>query len=133
VSSEIAARAARIGLIAAVVTGTAWWLRRAPELTPEVAPPCLSRSLLGIECPGCGTARALHALLHGHLAESFWFNPALWVGSGLIVLALGLNLWPVSRRWLAERPWVIRYTAWGTLAALATWTVARNLWPIDNA
>lgn len=30
-------------------------------------PPCLWRTITGWQCPGCGAARAIHALLHGHL------------------------------------------------------------------
>jgi hypothetical protein len=28
-------------------------------------------------CPGCGTLRALHQLLHGHLLEAFGLNPLM--------------------------------------------------------
>ena len=38
-------------------------------------PPCPFRALTGFYCPGCGTLRALHQLLHGHLVAAFWLNP----------------------------------------------------------
>jgi hypothetical protein len=40
-------------------------------------PPCLFRACTGLYCPGCGTARALHALLHGHVGEAFGLNPLM--------------------------------------------------------
>lgn len=38
-------------------------------------PPCLFRALTGWQCPGCGSARALHALLHGDVAAAWRANP----------------------------------------------------------
>jgi hypothetical protein len=38
-------------------------------------PTCPSALWLHLECPGCGSTRALHALLHLRLAEAVAFNP----------------------------------------------------------
>lgn len=38
---------------------------------------CLFKANLGIECPGCGTQRALIALLKGNLSESFGYHAGL--------------------------------------------------------
>jgi hypothetical protein len=43
--------------------------------------PCPFHMLTGFHCPGCGSLRALHHVLHGHLTIAFWLNP-------LMVLAL---------------------------------------------
>ena len=40
-------------------------------------PRCPLHALTGLQCPGCGTARALHAALHGRFAEALRFNAAL--------------------------------------------------------
>ncbi|HZY61934.1 MAG TPA: DUF2752 domain-containing protein [Edaphobacter sp.] len=37
-------------------------------------PQCPIYRLLHVQCPGCGTTRALAALLHGHIAEALRFN-----------------------------------------------------------
>jgi hypothetical protein len=39
--------------------------------------PCLYKSMLGIDCPGCGMQRALIALLMGDLLGSLRLYPAL--------------------------------------------------------
>ena len=39
--------------------------------------PCFHKSILGVECPGCGMQRALVALLRGNLWESMKLYPAL--------------------------------------------------------
>lgn len=41
----------------------------------SVFPPCLFHRLTGWWCPGCGTTRALHQLLHGNLTAALRFNP----------------------------------------------------------
>lgn len=38
-------------------------------------PQCPFLALTGFCCPGCGTLRALHQVLHGHLMEAFRLNP----------------------------------------------------------
>ena len=38
-------------------------------------PACLFRVLTGFACPGCGSTRGLHALLHGDVITAFKFNP----------------------------------------------------------
>ena len=40
-------------------------------------PPCLFRKFTGYLCPGCGTLRALHQLLTGHVAAAFRLNPLM--------------------------------------------------------
>ncbi len=50
--------------------------------------------MTGLQCPGCGGLRALHALLHGQVMEAFRLNP-------LFVLAL-----PAAGVWIAT--WLVR-------------------------
>jgi hypothetical protein len=38
-------------------------------------PPCLFRALTGLTCPGCGSTRAMHQILHGHFETAFMLNP----------------------------------------------------------
>jgi len=38
-------------------------------------PVCLFRAATGYDCPGCGSTRGFHALLHGDLLTAFRFNP----------------------------------------------------------
>ena len=40
--------------------------------------PCLSKQLLGMECPGCGLQRSVALLLSGQLWESFLMYPGLF-------------------------------------------------------
>jgi hypothetical protein len=89
-------------------------------------PVCFFHQATGLLCPGCGALRALHQLLHGHLAAAFRLNPVLvvslplllWLGVGY-VLRKAANQ-PVS---LPLRPlWL-----WLLLAAVLAVSVLRNL------
>jgi Protein of unknown function (DUF2752) len=43
--------------------------------TSGLFPPCPLRYLTGWYCPGCGSLRALHQLLHGNLRDAWALNP----------------------------------------------------------
>ena len=59
-----------------------------------IFPACMFRTLTGLACPGCGSTRALHQLLHGHVANAFVLNPLL-----LIVLPILLYVLVRHTRW----------------------------------
>lgn len=50
-------------------------------------PACLFRTFTGLTCPGCGTTRALHQLLHGHFQAAFMLNPLLLFALPLLLYA----------------------------------------------
>lgn len=43
----------------------------------QIVPKCPFKLLTGLDCPSCGSQRALHALLHGHVLTALRFNPFL--------------------------------------------------------
>lgn len=53
-------------------------------------PICLFRFFTGFTCPGCGTTRALHQILHGHFLTAFTLNP-------LFLLAMPFMLYAFIR------------------------------------
>ena len=50
-------------------------------------PPCMFRMLTGLTCPGCGTTRALHQIVHGHFAVAFMLNPLLLIALPFLAYA----------------------------------------------
>jgi hypothetical protein len=97
---------------------------------PEI---CLSRRLLGLDCPGCGLSRCFVCLAHGEVARAWQFNPAglLWFAAlawqvpyravQLYLLRRGREL--KARRGITEglilllmaaclAQWLVKMTAW---------------------
>lgn len=88
--------------------------------TEVAAPQCTFRLLTGLDCPGCGTQRAIHALLHGRVADAWGYNAALFVAVPLIII----YMWSPRRM---ERVLYAPATLWTIAAATAAWWVFRNL------
>ncbi|MBA5629373.1 DUF2752 domain-containing protein [Moheibacter lacus] len=40
---------------------------------------CPSKSIFGLNCPGCGSQRLIHNLLHLNFSEAFRYNPLLFI------------------------------------------------------
>jgi hypothetical protein len=66
-----------VGVAVALVAIALSVLRIFNPATAGFYPPCLFRALTGYLCPGCGTLRALHQLLNGHVAAAFRLNPLM--------------------------------------------------------
>jgi len=56
-------------------------------------PPCLFRTFLGFTCPGCGTLRAMHQLLHGHVGAAWRLNPGVTALTPALVVGLAMRTW----------------------------------------
>ena len=54
-------------------------------------PSCPFRALTGLLCPGCGTTRSLHQLLHGHPVNAFELNPLVFIATPILLLLLFLS------------------------------------------
>ena len=52
--------------------------------------PCLSKSLFGFECMGCGFQRAFFLVFKGHFVDAFWMYPAIYpilVLAGILMIS----------------------------------------------
>ena len=74
---------------------------------------CMSRTLLHVDCPGCGLTRSFIAMAHGDLAAAWHFHR---VGVLLSLLTAAQVPYRVYRRYGGKHV-PARYTAW------AAWTL----------
>ena len=91
-------------------------------------PRCPFHLLTGLYCPGCGSQRALHALLHGRVGQAAGLNLLAVAYAPVLALggADGAAAWLTGRpRRLAllYRPWL----GWGTVGLTLAFAVLRNL------
>lgn len=103
-----------------LVSGMLILLYLCNPLTSGIFPPCPFHYLTGLHCPGCGSLRAVHKILHGDLAGAMTMNP---------LLVLSLPLFPVA---VFRRSWL--YLSWLPLTFLLIillFGVLRNIpaWP----
>ena len=89
-------------------------------------PACPFRALTGFTCPGCGSTRGLHRLLHGDLVSAFEFNP-------IMVLALPFLLYALVRYTVAavrgrplQRHYLDAKYIWMLVAVIMSFRVFRN-------
>ncbi len=62
------------------------------------APKCLFKLVTGWECPGCGSSRALHHLLHLRLGQAWGYNPLMILAMPLVALLGYLEIFGGRRR-----------------------------------
>lgn len=102
-------------------------LRRFPPEEYGFYPQCPVYALLHIQCPGCGTTRALAVLLGGHLMEAMRLNAlsmsSLPVAAGYAMVCYRRYLRREPFRW----PQLPPATLYAALAVAALFTVLRNL------
>lgn len=93
---------------------------------PGHYPTCMFRMLTGWYCPGCGTLRAAHSLLHGDVLGALDMNVLAVLA--VPVVAASWLAWirraatGSPRTWLAP-PWF----AWGVAVVFVAFAVARNV------
>ncbi len=87
-----------------------------------VGVPCLFQLMTGWNCPLCGSTRMGSALLHGHLAEAFFWNPVVFLALGVVaVLAAVWTIEAVTGR-VIGRP--RRLTVWLGRVTAGQWLLA---------
>jgi hypothetical protein len=72
-TERINRRLVGVGLIFIAMGAVMLWVF--DPATSGVFPPCPLRYLTGWYCPGCGSLRAIHQLLHGNLQAAWAMNP----------------------------------------------------------
>jgi hypothetical protein len=111
---------------AAVAAATAYLYCVTPT-DNSLYPRCILHSLTGLNCPGCGATRAVHALLHGDLCQALAYN-ALFILLLPLFLALAVRVWWAALR--ARRvtgPRMPRSALRALLAVVIAFGILRNV------
>lgn len=89
-------------------------------------PQCLVHRLTGFDCPGCGSQRMLHALLHGHLREAWDYNAFLLC----MIPLMALMGWSELKRHSHPRLYRVLYSLpviYSLCGGIVLWTIFRNI------
>lgn len=110
---------------AGLLAGAALYLFNPAE--SRLFPPCPFHALTGWQCPGCGSLRAAHCLLHGEFIAAFRLNPLMLLFSPFVAYGLLAGLW--NSTFTKPLP-VVRLPArwiWAILIVIVLYGIARNL------
>ncbi len=119
-------RVAYVAMIAVAAAGLAVVYLFDPR-QPGLYPVCPFFGLTGCYCPGCGTLRSLHQLMHGNFIAAAGYNPyamlALPVAAySFATGALRAYGLPAPPRLFVPAGWI-----WALLAAILAFWLLRNL------
>ncbi len=96
-----------------------------PEMS-RIMPQCVFHRLTGYDCPGCGSQRMIHSLLHADFRSAWNHNPFLMIMIPVILFYTWLDLFPGKTPRLFRifhSPLMIA----GLGAAIILWGVLRNI------
>lgn len=89
-------------------------------------PRCPFLVLTGWECPGCGSQRAIHSLLHLDIAAAWRYNAMLVLSIPYVVLLLVAE-WLGRRQSRLYRMLNSEVLIWSYFALVVAWWILRNV------
>jgi glucan phosphoethanolaminetransferase (alkaline phosphatase superfamily) len=89
-------------------------------------PQCFFKSLTGWQCPGCGSQRMLHALLHGNISEAIAYNYFMPIILIFVLIAAWMDI--VCSHNTRKYRWIYRANIPLIFILLIVgWTIVRNI------
>lgn len=89
-------------------------------------PRCQFHAMTGLQCPGCGGLRAVHALLHGHVVEAFRLNALFVVALPVALAFVGWRSLSRPREVSSPQKFSMAWV-WVFVAVVTAFAVVRNL------
>ena len=92
-------------IICSTVVALSWFFRLDENLSVEVPlgdgwrmpPVCMSRTLFGIDCPGCGLTRSFVALAEGDYIQSYTLHRLGWLMAIAVLIQFPYRIYELSR------------------------------------
>lgn len=77
-----------------------------PEMY-NLFPACPFHKYVGLDCPGCGSQRAIHALLHGKILLAINYNLLLVISLPFLLVHFGLKIYSYFAK--KDKTWIFWY------------------------
>jgi hypothetical protein len=103
------------------------------KLNPEnfkLFPKCPFKILTGLDCPGCGSQRAIHHLLNLNVESAIHANVLLILALPYLLLLFFVELLKTKSRFFMRLHNIFFSTKaiWIVFAIIVLWWIARNIW-----
>ncbi len=95
--------------------------------TSGIFPSCPLRYLTGLYCPGCGSLRAMHQLLHANLLAAWGMNPLMISLLPFLVYGLASEVLSLCRGQGLPQKFVPANWIWALCGLIVLFGIARNL------
>lgn len=93
----------------------------------QLYPPSPFRALTGFYCPGCGSLRALHQLLHGHFLSALSLNPLMVLALPYLIYSFFSYTSPVILGEKIPQVYIKSSWIWLLLKIVLAYWVLRNI------
>ncbi|MFC4674216.1 DUF2752 domain-containing protein [Dysgonomonas termitidis] len=91
-------------------------------------PRCPFHTFTGLDCPGCGSQRAVHHLLHLRIKDAFTSNPLLVIAIPYILICIYLEYFGGKEKYPRVRQWLYSKKAiYTVLLVIILFWIGRNL------
>jgi hypothetical protein len=91
-------------------------------------PKCYFYKLTGLECPACGTQRAIHQLLHLNIAAALGYNPFVMVSFPYLASLVAVQWFDAGNKLQKLRTFCFHHTTVNVyLLLVVLWWVIRNI------
>lgn len=113
------------------IVATVLYYYRLDPAQVSYLPQCPLYRITGWQCAGCGGQRSVHALLHGHLAISFLYNPLLYILAAYLGVGQAAQLFRGSAT--LQQMHAALFGKVGIIVLIlivVVFTILRNVWPI---
>lgn len=119
----------RVELLAGslVLIGTLTILRISNPASSGMFPPCPFLWLTGFYCPGCGSLRALHQLLHGNFRAALSLNAFALLSLPFLAYGVVSRAAFLIRSRYLPRVFLPSWTIWALGCAIVLFGIVRNL------
>lgn len=116
----------KISIAVAIVTALTFIYFNYDPSKSSFFPRCITLQLTGYRCPGCGSQRAIHSLLHGNLAAAWRYNAFMVVAIPVMIIYGVTDI--MRARW--RRFHAIISNSWVLLTIfflIVAWWILRNV------
>lgn len=112
-----------------VIFGTAlWFYYNYNPLSESFLLKCPFKMATGYDCPGCGSQRALHSLLHGEFSQAFSYNPLFILAIPYVIVGILFEWFGLKFKYPKARKFLFGTTAIYILAVIITFFfIFRNI------